>query len=367
MHRYEHPAYNTAHEKERDILVIVPWLQGGGGQSALIGLLNQLPAERIRLVVLFVGSRNAGPVLDLVGEHIFLERRRTPIGILSARRALSRYIRSARSVYSLMRASHLVLGVGPLGGLRRKRFAATFHQLPSEDSGSMKSAAEDILVRRAIRAADLVTSPSLRAINELAQRKIATMSRLRYEANVVNATSDGALPARVGHLQEIRLVFAGRLSDQKGLDRLPEILRNITTPVLLRIVGEGELSAYAESMQRDTAAPHRVKYLGHSSDVAGHIDWADAVVLPSRWELNPMVIWEAWARGRPVISSDLPVFGDLATAGPIWPCADTADFVATIGDRLLDHETRSAAFSQGIQAFSDHRQERRYIAEFLAS
>src|SRR5690606_1620524 len=124
--------------------------------------------------------------------------------------------------------------------------------------------------------------------------------------------------SRPGVLDRVRLVFAGRLTEQKGLDRIEALLSQSTVPIELRIAGDGELQALAQNLADSVKQPHEVQFLGHTDALPAHLDWADALLMPSRWELNPMTIWESWARGRPVFASALDVFQDLASEGPVF-------------------------------------------------
>jgi len=351
---------------EPSILVVAPWLQGGGGQKALQGILAAMPRERIRLVVLFTGNKNSEPLHEHVAEAVYLDAPRTPLGVLEARRRLAPYLTAATSVYSLMRASHVVLGIGSTRVLKSRRFAATFHQLPSEDDSARIGRVENVFVRRAVRHAGLVTAPSPRAVEEIADRRFAARERIRFEANASDATSEGSVAPRDGELGTVRLLFAGRLTEQKGLDRIADLLAASRLPIHLKIAGDGELRSSVEALAGAAPAPHRIDYIGHTDDLPAELDWADALFMPSRWELNPMTVWESWARGRPVIASSLDVFHDLSTQGPVLVFDDAHDFAEQVVAVSADSPLRTRTFEEALVAFDRHSNERRELAAYLA-
>lgn len=351
---------------EPSILVVAPWLQGGGGQKALQGILAAMPRERIRLVILFTGNKNSEPLHEYVAEAIYLDAPRTPLGVLEARRRLAPYLTTAASVYSLMRASHVVLGIGSTRVLESRRFAATFHQLPSEDDSARIGRVENIFVRRAVRHAGLVTAPSRRAVEEIADRRFAERERIRFEANTSDATSEHSVVPRGGELGTVRLLFAGRLTEQKGLDRIAGLLTASRLPIHLKIAGDGELRSSVEALVGAAPAPHRIDYIGHTDDLPAELDWADALFMPSKWELNPMTVWESWARGRPVIASSLDVFHDLSAQGPVIVFDDAHDFAEQIAALAADSPLRTRTFEDARLAFNRHSNERRELAAYLA-
>lgn len=345
------------------LLVVAPWLQGGGAQAALQGLLRRLPREHVRLVIIFEGNRHHAKVLELAGDAVELNYPRTPVGIVRAIRALRPMIRQAHSVYSLMRGSHLVLGFFSASTWRRTRLAATFHQYPSQDSHGLRGRAEDLLVRRTVRYANLVTAPSTRAVEELRRAPYSTPAV--YEANLVDLAVEGrpVLPrAEVQGL--LRLLFVGRLTKQKGLDRIPELFALQDVAIHLEVVGDGELLQELQRMAASFPSPHTMALLGHRDDVAARIDAADAIFLPSRWELNPIIVWEAWSRGRPVIASDIDAFRDLKSAGPVLTFAHSTELTQVLHQLARDPGIRLELYNQGIKAIQTE-QESSKIVEFL--
>jgi glycosyltransferase involved in cell wall biosynthesis len=347
----------------RTVLVVAPWLQGGGAQKALQGLLTRVPREHVRLVVIFKGNRHHEKVLDLAGESVELNLPRTPVGILRALRALRPLVRQAHSVYSLMRGSHLVLGFFPASAWRETRLAATFHQYPSQDSDGLRGRAEDLLVRRTVRYAHLVTAPSARAVEELRRAPYSTPAV--YEANLLDLAVGGShvLP-RTEVQGPLRLLFVGRLTEQKGLDRIPELLAVQDVPVHLEVVGDGELLEEIQRMAASSHSPHTIALLGHRNDVVARIDAADAIFLPSRWELNPVVVWEAWSRGRPVIASDIDAFRDLKSLGPVMTFTYGEELAHILRELVRDSGLRLELYKRGIAAVQTE-QESSKIVEFL--
>jgi len=98
-----------------------------------------------------------------------------------------------------------------------------------------------------------------------------------------------------------RLVAAGRLTRQKGFDRLLRWFAAAPADALLTILGDGpERGALVAQ-----AAPFagRVEFAGHVAAPWAHYAGADAFLMPSRWEGMPNAALEALAVGTPVIAT----------------------------------------------------------------
>jgi glycosyltransferase involved in cell wall biosynthesis len=96
------------------------------------------------------------------------------------------------------------------------------------------------------------------------------------------------------------LLFLGRLSWKKGLDRLISAVATLPGAVLA-IAGNDEEGIRPE-LERLARSAGNVVFLGavHGADKAALLHRAAALVLPSRSENFGNVILEAWAAGRPV-------------------------------------------------------------------
>jgi glycosyltransferase involved in cell wall biosynthesis len=98
--------------------------------------------------------------------------------------------------------------------------------------------------------------------------------------------------------------FLGRIDyHQKGLDLLLEAA--VRTGVPLRLAGDGP---DRERLEREIATLPNVEYLGKlAGDAkASFLQNAAFLVLPSRFEGQMMVVTEAAAAGRGVITSEIP-------------------------------------------------------------
>ena len=110
-------------------------------------------------------------------------------------------------------------------------------------------------------------------------------------------------------------LFVGRLSVEKGIDLLLDAWENLTHPLPLKIVGEGPLVP----MVREAAAKYpEIEYLGRKPLEEVHQLMGEAMflVFPSRWyETFGRVIIEAFAKGTPIIASDLGAISELIDSG----------------------------------------------------
>jgi len=309
-----------ASPRARKITIVAPWFFGGGAQAALVGILRRLSATGAdtTLIVLFSGSTGVDALRPEVNRVVELNCAKSIAGVFSASRAIEPHLADADAVYSLMRGSHVVLGMRPTKLLPGDRtFVASFHQLPSADSAGIGGKLEDFFVRRAARRAQRITAPSRRALKQLADGGYADQDRLVYEPNTLALVDSPLVAPRTGELASVRLLFAGRLTSQKGLDRLPGLLKDVDRPVELRIAGTGPEEQRIREAIAEISDRHSVTLLGEIDDVTPHIDWCDALFMPSRTELNPVFLWEGRQRGRGAITSDIPAFEDLSQDGGI--------------------------------------------------
>jgi colanic acid/amylovoran biosynthesis glycosyltransferase len=111
---------------------------------------------------------------------------------------------------------------------------------------------------------------------------------------------------------EPRFLCIGRLSEQKGQLLLVEAVHRLVekgVELTVDIVGDGEMREAIEELIRRYSLQNRVRLLGWQTEdeVRRHLINCRALVLPSFAEGLPVVLMEALAVGRPVITT--PVAG----------------------------------------------------------
>ena len=111
------------------------------------------------------------------------------------------------------------------------------------------------------------------------------------------------------------IVFAGRLSPEKGVDTLIQAAGRLGA--LLHVAGEGP-EADSLAALADSVAPGLVRFHGRLPKAQLHelLRTASVVAVPSRWHENqPMIVLEAMACGVPVVASDLGGLSELIEPG----------------------------------------------------
>lgn len=117
--------------------------------------------------------------------------------------------------------------------------------------------------------------------------------------------------APVAVSKKLRLLFVGRLTEQKGVDLLLAIARQLaqTRPGAfeLRIAGSGD-NSIAEQVRQLEAVTGNVHYLGHvpNGRIAEQYTWTDATLIPSRFETLNKVAIETAAAGKVAVATDIP-------------------------------------------------------------
>jgi glycosyltransferase involved in cell wall biosynthesis len=118
--------------------------------------------------------------------------------------------------------------------------------------------------------------------------------------------------AEIGAPERQVVLAAGRLARQKGFDVLFEALIGLRgrglEPVLV-LAGDGPMAGQLASLARQTDLA--VRFLRHRADVPALLGAADVVVVPSRWEGQPLIVQEALRAGRPIVASKVGGIPDL--------------------------------------------------------
>ncbi len=104
------------------------------------------------------------------------------------------------------------------------------------------------------------------------------------------------------------VLFAGRLTSQKGpdilLEAIPSILHHHHHAKFI-FAGDGDMRGALEHRARELGVSHAVRFIGHQGGegLKDLFKATDCVVVPSRNEPFGIVILEAWSAGKPVVAS----------------------------------------------------------------
>lgn len=138
-------------------------------------------------------------------------------------------------------------------------------------------------------------------VSELVGRKAvevgASPTRVHVTRNFPESRSAAFGGKAASKGETLRVLFAGRLTVEKGVQALLESFRKADTIDLeVVIVGSGPLESEVSAR---AAVDHRVSFLGKvtSTEVGQLISASDVVVVPSLWfEADPLIIHEALSR-----------------------------------------------------------------------
>lgn len=143
-----------------------------------------------------------------------------------------------------------------------------------------------------------------------------------------------------GQGQPLHVLFVGRLDAQKNIPRLLRAVAQVTEPVEVVVVGDGDQRERCESI-RDQLGVDHVRFVGaqHGRDLVRWYDWADLFVLPSDREGMPLALLEAMAAGLAVVTTDVSELGDQVGDGGLVVPAGAQTLARAIsllaGDREL--------------------------------
>lgn len=160
-----------------------------------------------------------------------------------------------------------------------------------------------------------------------------------------------------------KVLFVGRLDEQKGVDVLFSAIKNLGDSVAVRVAGV----AVADE-PGGASPPANVEMLGwlDAAGVAAQVRAADLVVIPSRWEGFGLVALEAMRAGKAVVASRVGGLQELVTDGVTGRLVASGD-AASLADALTadDAATLAAMGARGRELYLERFTSARMSSELL--
>lgn len=359
------------------IAYVIGTTAGGTGRHA--AMLARGCAARGLTVTAFgpAATRNLFPAAAFCPVEIADRPRpaRDAVAMLRLRRGFTRCRPDVVHAHGLRAGAATVLALaGPARG-HRPAVQVTMHNAAPSGmlSGAVYAALERLVARRADSvlcvSADLAgrmrragaTSVALAAVPapavpapsaEAAAKARAELGALGTHVSRETQVSRAAPVAQERPVRPVVLA-AGRLVPQKGFDVLLEALiglRDRHPRPLLAIAGDGPMRGPLAARSREAGLD--VRFLGHRADVPTLLGAADLVVVPSRWEGQPLVVQEALRAGRPLVASRVGGVPGLTgedgalLVAPDDPAGLAAAIASVLDDPVLASRLGAAALAR---------------------
>jgi glycosyltransferase involved in cell wall biosynthesis len=228
---------------------------------------------------------------------------------------------------------------------------AHVHSIEADRRPDGPDMAIERMERAGLAAADRILTPSAVTRHAVIDRYAADPGRIEVLPNML-ADVDPA-SARSGRFDPKRVIFLGRLSRQKGVDRFGAV-----ADIVRQVRPDASFEAYGDGEERVVLSRHGVQSWGAIGWAERGTAFADASVLlvPSRAEPFGMVVLEAMEHGVPVIYPDHSGAAEALESG-IKVRADDLGAMADAVTDLLDHRDTWAAMAakqaREIQAYPE--------------
>ncbi|MGC1424024.1 MAG: glycosyltransferase [Terracidiphilus sp.] len=204
------------------------------------------------------------------------------------------------------------------------------------------------------------------ALTEFAKNKLIEGGlpddRIVVKPNFIDP-DPGAGTGRGGHF-----LYAGRLTEEKGLRVLLNCWKDSPDLPILKIAGTGPLQG---EVRDAVAALPNVEWLGpkSSAEVLELMRDAAALLCPSQWyEAMPRVVIESFAVGTPVIASHIGCYPEMITdseTGALFPAGDANALRSLLRD-LIHRRALPEMRARARHCFSSHYAGERNLSILLA-
>mgnify|MGYP002639821325 CR=1 FL=1 len=304
-----------------NIVQVIPSLSVGGAErvAALLALAQHRAGDQVSLVSLFdaEGSWIEDELREL-GVPLRFQGKRPGLDL----RVIPRLARTLRELAPDVIHTHLHVLKYVVAARRLARCRApvvhTVHNMADREAEGFDLTLSRVAFRRSVVPV---------AIGDEVARSIGELYGVEPRWTVPNGIVVADFAPRPGVRQATRealgigpdvpvLITAGRLNTQKNHAGMLQAFadpRLTEAGALLLIAGDGDLRADLEAQAATLSLGDRVRFLGVVANLPDLLAAADAFVLSSGWEGYPLVIMEAMAAGKPIVSTSVGCLSELVS------------------------------------------------------
>jgi len=350
---------------------VVSSLAFGGAERCALELAARLDPARFETTLLVAGPDASGPLRQAAGSrgvrvrHVPFSSLRDPVGDLRLMRELTGYDVIHVHNRPVDYQTAVVLS-GPKIFRRNLKFFWTSH-LPYPDEEAAVRRRYQFAAARASRV--IACAPSVEdrlkgTLGPEAGKTVTLVNGVDTERfRPAEAAERNTLRQGLGAGEDVILLSAGRLTPQKGFDRLLSAAALLNAhddipPWQIWVAGGGPELERLSELVPGLRLEGRVKLLGPRDDVDRLCRAADLFVLLSRYEGLPLALLEALSSGLPAVTSGIPAFSTIDFGGAVKVLDDYTDEIALASD--------AASVMAGLIANSQERAHRSSLARDAA-
>ncbi len=264
--------------------------------------------------------------------------------------------------------SSIVVGAGlaPIGKARGIRMVGTNHTMPENVLQHVTIFPQPMLdwlartqwkaAARVFGLADEITSPTQRSADYFTK-----MTGLKNVLAISNGIDTTAYTPDFSPKPDHRIVFVGRLDEEKHIDELIKAVARMDTSldVQLDIIGGGEMKQKLRELAASLGVTERVHFLGKLSDeeLRATLTRGTVFAMPSRAELQCIAAMEAMATALPVVAANamaLPHLVHEGENGHLYEPGDIDAFAAALTDVLTADPVRLEKMKRASLAIVAH-------------
>lgn len=294
----------TQHHTKTKILVIVPSLACGGLERNISILCNHIDTDRFDVTLAVID--NASPFYRISNPAIRVK----DLQCKRVRQSLGRIrslVRETKPQVVLCAANHLNLMIAIFRPLFPKNIPIIARESSVVSVNTERTPWPffyNLLLRKFYHKLDMIVCQS-----EYMQHDLISHYRVPKEKTQIirNAVQVPVEPASTGsQTGTARFISVGRLSEEKGFDRILRALAMLTIPYQYCIVGDGPEREKLKSLATELYIEKHVRFAGSMPDPFTAMHSPDLFLMGSHYEGFPNVLTEANSIGIPVIAFRAP-------------------------------------------------------------
>lgn len=291
--------------KRIKIMFVLPSLKSGGAERVISFIASHIDKSKFESVLVIIGfEKDAVYSTDGIEVHFF---------------NCSRVLKSIKPLFKLIKAKKPDIILGSIAHVNRvltmlsayfrsAKFIgreASLDRVITEHTHNKNRIKYWKYYKNYYKHLDMIICQSQEMAQNLHDRYYIPDKKL----SIINNPISGHLPARHTPInsEDIRqLITIGRLSEEKGHERIIKALSSLKTPFHYTIIGSGHLEEQVMKTASELDVLKHITHIPYTNDVAKYLAKSDLFLQGSYVEGFPNALLESCAVGTPVIAFRAP-------------------------------------------------------------